>query len=166
MLSHTDEAQQARWFETQFKCTLAPVKNQRCGCARDYTIVSLLEGSPLTTEDIDEAIEFKYDYKAKTTGNLYLEYIQTFNGGSSWADSGMSLAVEQSKSIVYSVRYVGCVCHFVFTSEQMKRMLARNLRSIRTRHRSNGNNAAHWTNGYLLPIKTIPGIYLKQTEHT
>ena len=77
------EATQAKWFEAHFGCTLKSVTDQKCGCARDYKIVGLDENTELPGE-LNSFVEFKFDYKASKTGNLYLEYEQTFDFGKNY----------------------------------------------------------------------------------
>ena len=149
-----NESHQAHWFETHFKCTLKYVDNQRVGTAKDYEITAIADDSPLGVVDIGQFVEFKFDKACKKTGNLYLEYEQTFNG-STFVPSGMTLAVEQSKYIVFSVEYLGCVHHYVFTGEEMRELLTRKMRSVRTRDNANGNRDGCWTNGFLIPVKSL-----------
>ena len=157
-----DEAYQAKWFETHFKCTLKYVDNQRVGTAKDYEIVALGDDSPLGVADLGQFVEFKFDKACRKTGNLYLEYEQTF--GSTFIPSGMTLAVDQSKYIVFSVKYSGCVHYYVFTSENMRALLKRKMRSISTRPNVNGNRDGCFTNGYLLPAHTVSEF--RQIERT
>ena len=159
-----DEAYQAHWFETHFKCTLRYVDNQRVGTQKDYEIVALGPESSLPVLDIGQFVEFKFDKACKKTGNLFLEYEQTFNGGT-FIPSGMTLAVEQSKYIVFSVKYVGCVHHYVFTNADMRELLTRKMRSVSTRPNANGNRDGCSTNGFLLPVKSIP-VRFRQIERT
>ena len=159
-----DEAYQANWFERHFKCTLKYVDNQRVGTAKDYEIIALAEDSPLDIVDLGQFVEFKFDKACKKTGNLYLEYEQTFNG-STFVPSGMTLAVDQSKYIVFSVKYPGCVHHYVFTGQDMRELLTKKMRSVRTRDNANGNRDGCWTNGFLLPVKSLP-VRFRQIERT
>ena len=162
-ISFKMEAKQAHWFEAAYNCVLEYQEGQCVGCAKDYQIVKICPGSRLKDNDLHQYIEFKFDKAAAKTGNLYLEYEQTFNHGESFTRSGMSLAVEQSKYIVFSVPYVGNVQHFVFQAEDIKGFLGQNLRSIRTRAGANGNKLSSWSRGLLLPIRNVP-ISFKQIE--
>ena len=157
------EAKQAKWFEAHFGCTLTPVTDQKCGCARDYKIVGLDENTELPGE-LNSFVEFKFDYKASQTGNLYLEYEQTFDFGKKYLSSGMKLAVDQSRFIVFSVGYSDCVHHYIFTNIDMYDILTQKLRTIRTRNGANGNRPGCWTNGLLLPLKDVE--LFKQIERT
>ena len=159
-----DEAYQARWFETHFKCTLKYVENQRVGTAKDYEITAIADDSPLGVLDIGQFVEFKFDKACRKTGNLYLEYEQTFNG-STYLPSGMTLAIDQSKYIVFSVKYLGCVHHYVFTSGDMREILTRKLRSVRTRKNINGNRDGCFTNGFLMPVKSL-NVRFRRIERT
>ena len=149
-----DEAYQARWFEGHFKCKLKYVDNQRVGTAKDFEIVSVSEGSTLDSSDVGEFVEFKFDKACRKTGNLYLEYEQTFDG-TNFVPSGMTLAVCQSKYIVFSVKFVGVVHHYVFNSGVMNEILTRKMRSVFTRRNANGNRDGCFTKGYLLPAHTV-----------
>ena len=163
--SKMDEAKQAHWFEAAYNCVLEYVDGQCVGCAKDYQIVKIFPESKLKDNDLHQYIEFKHDKAAAGTGNLYLEYEQTFNHGKSFTRSGMALAVEQSKYIVFSVPYVGNVQHFVFQAEDIRGFLKQNLRSIRTRARANGNKLSSWSKGFLLPIRSVP-ISFRQIART
>jgi hypothetical protein len=149
-----DEAYQAAWFERHFKCTLRYVDNQRVGTAKDYEITAVLEGSSLDSSDVGEFVEFKFDKACKKTGNLYLEYEQTFNG-TRFIPSGMKLAINQSKYIVFSVKFVGCVHHYIFNRGDMREILTHKMRSVSTRPNANGNRDGCFTKGYLLPAHTV-----------
>ena len=157
------EERQAVWFENHFRCGLEGVQNQKVGTARDYKITHICTDSPLDTSDVGQSIEFKCDYACAKTGNLYLEYEQTFNYGTNYQPSGMVLAVDQSKYIVFSVKYAGCIHHYVFPSDAMRLLLTRKMRSVRTHPNKNGNPNGCWTNGFLLPVKSIP-VSFRQTE--
>ena len=157
------EAAQAVWFENEFRCILELVKNQRVGTGKDYKITSCLD-SLLDDSDLHQFIEFKFDKSCRKTGNLYLEYEQTFDFGVNYQPSGMILAIEQSKYIVFSVKYSGCIHHYVFTSEDMRELLTRKMRSVRTRDNANGNRDGCWTNGFLLPVKSVHKF--RRTERT
>ena len=157
------EEAQAVWFENHFRCGLEYVKNQKVGVARDYKIIHRCIDSPLQASDIQQFVEFKCDHTCAKTGNLYLEYEQTFNYGMNYQPSGMVLAVDQSAFIVFSVKYAGCIHHYVFPSDAMRLLLTRKLRSVRTHPNKNGNPNGCWTNGFLLPVKSIP-VSFRQTE--
>ena len=157
------EAGQAVWFENEFRCILEQVKNQRVGTGKDYKITSLCLDSALPKSDLNKFIEFKFDKACRKTGNLYLEYEQTFDFGVKYQPSGMILAIEQSKFIVFSVKYIGCIHHYVFTGEEMRELLKRKMRSVRTRDNANGNRDGCWTNGFLMPVKSIP-VKFRQIE--
>ena len=163
--SKMDEAKQAQWFGDAHKCVVERLAEQYVGCARDYQIVKLLPGSPLDESDLHQYIEFKFDKAAAKTSNLYLEYEQTFNHGRTFSRSGMSIAVEQSKYIVYSVPYSVNVRHYVFRAGDMKEFLKLDLRKIRTRSRANGNKMSSWSRGLLLPMNRIDARFI-QIEHT
>ena len=163
--SKMDEAKQARWFEEAYNCVLERENEQYVGCARDYQIVKICPGSRLKESDLHKYIEFKFDKAAAGTGNLYLEYAQTFNHGESFTRSGMSIAVEQSEYIVFSVPYAGNVRHYVFEAADIRGFLKQNLRSIRTRSRANGNPISSWSKGFLLPMRDIPSSLI-QIGHT
>ena len=62
---------------------------------------------------------------------------------------------DQSKYIVFSVTYSGCVHHYVFTSGDMRELLTRKLRSISTRPNVNSNRDGCFTNGFLMPVKSL-----------
>ena len=149
-----DEAYQASWFEGHFKCKLKYVENQRVGTAKDYEIIAITEGSELSSDDVGQFIEFKFDKACGKTGNLYLEYEQTFDGNI-FVPSGMTLAVCQSKYIVFSVKFINCVHHYVFNSGVMREILTRKMRSVSTRPNVNGNRDGCRTRGYLLPTYTV-----------
>ena len=168
MWSKSDEATQARWFEKHFGCVLQPVTNQRCGNARDFKIVALSEHT-LIPGCLNCYVECKYDYSAAVTGNLFLEYEQTSDNGCTFQPSGMTLAVKQSKFIMFSVKHADRIHHYVFTNTQMTCMLGRHkfhkLRRRRTPPGKNGNRPGAYTRGYLLPVKCIPA-GIRRTEHT
>ena len=156
------EVLQAKWFEAEFCCVLEPVLNQKIHTARDYKIIELRESTPLEDDVLGAYIEFKFDKSARKTGNLYLEYQQTFNYGHSYMPSGVTLACTQSRFIVFSVPYATRLDHYVFASSDMVEILQRKLRSVRTRHCINGNRPGAWSNGFLLPAKSVPSF--KRTE--
>ena len=159
----SDEARQAAFFSEHFSCTLTHVDNQQVGDAVDFRITAIDEGSSLPPEALNKGVEMKFDYRAKRSGNLYLETRQTFDYGENYQRSGMNLAVEQSFFIVFSVRFFNHVAHFVFTAPQMQEILTRPMRLVGTGDNANGNRTGCWTYGYLLPVRSIQEYKLIQT---
>ena len=155
MFNRSDEARQGAWFSEHHNCTLTPVENQQVGDARDFQITNIQPESPLPAGTEGKFVEMKFDYRAKRSGNLYLETRQTFNNGKDYQRSGMTLAVEQSAYIVFSVRYFTHVSHFVFTAAPMKDVLTRKMKEVRTGDNINGNRTGCWTYGSLLPVRTL-----------
>ena len=106
-------------------------------------------------------IEAKFDWDSIKTGNHYLEFAQTSNGGKSWIPSGFSLSADEADLWV------------VVNEEWMRTLTVDSVKKIITEHRSNlkitqtragvnFNRPGQLSKAYLIPFDLLDNYVMQK----
>ena len=99
-------------------------------------------------------IEVKFDWDSIKTGNHYLEFAQSSDGGNTWIPSGFTLSVDDADLWVV----VNNDWMRVFTIESLKQLITKNRGSLRiatTRAGVNHNRPNQFSKAYLIPYDIL-----------
>ena len=99
-------------------------------------------------------IEVKFDWDSIKTGNHYLEFAQSSDGGNTWIPSGFTLSVDDADLWVV----VNNDWMRVFTIESLKQLITKNRGSLRiatTRAGVNNNRPNQFSKAYLIPYDIL-----------
>ena len=112
-------------------------------------------GSAWDAETSDgERIEFKADISAAKTGNTFVECRYSRDGGATWRDSGIALAIEQSKWWVIQVGDSTDYRWFL-TADLQALIKLGNFVIKGIRKNINGNSEQIRCEGYIIPLETL-----------
>ena len=99
-------------------------------------------------------IEAKFDWDSIKTGNHYLEFAQTSDGGATWVPSGFSISADEADLwVVVNEEWMRTL-----TVDSVKRMITENrseLRTTRTRAGVNHNRPGQFSKAYLVPYQVL-----------
>ena len=99
-------------------------------------------------------IECKFDWDSIKTGNHYLEFAQTSDGGTTWVPSGFSISADEADLwVVVNEEWMRTL-----TVDSVKRMITENrseLRTTRTRAGVNHNRPGQFSKAYLVPYQVL-----------
>ena len=118
------------------------VEDQSKGAGYDYT-------TPDGTR-----VEAKFDWDSIKTGNHYLEFEQTSDGGETWVPSGFSLSVEEAD--LWAV--INDEWLRILQTEVLGTFVEENkhaLKTVSTRRGVNYNRAGQFSRGHLIPFGTL-----------
>ena len=104
-------------------------------------------------------IEAKFDWDSIKTGNHYLEFAQTSDGGNNWAPSGFSLSeTEADYWVVINNDWLRMI-----KTQTLRNFLVKNrnnLRITQTKAGVNFNRPGQFSKAYLIPFKLLDEIVL------
>jgi hypothetical protein len=107
-------------------------------------------------------IEAKFDWDSIKTGNHYLEYAQSSDGGKTWIPSGFSLSADDADLwVVINNDWMR-----VFTIDSLKEFITKNrsrLRITTTRAGVNYNRSNQFSKAYLIPYEILDPHALEKT---
>ena len=107
-------------------------------------------------------IEAKFDWDSIKTGNHYLEYAQSSDGGKTWIPSGFSLSADDADLwVVINNDWMR-----VFTIDSLKEFITKNrsrLRITTTRAGVNYNRSNQFSKAYLIPYEILDTHALEKT---
>ena len=107
-------------------------------------------------------IEAKFDWDSIKTGNHYLEYAQSSDGGKTWIPSGFSLSADDADLwVVINNDWMR-----VFTIDSLKEFITKNrsrLRITTTRAGVNYNRSNQFSKAYLIPYEILDPQALEKT---
>ena len=99
-------------------------------------------------------IEAKFDWDSIKTGNHYLEYAQSSDGGKTWIPSGFTLSADDADLwVVINIDWMR-----VFTIESLKQFITENRASLRiatTGAGVNHNGPNQFSKAYLIPYEIL-----------
>ncbi len=99
-------------------------------------------------------IEAKFDWDSIKTGNHYLEFAQSSDGGKTWIPSGFTLSADDADLwVVINIDWMR-----VFTIESLKQLITENRSSLRiatTRAGVNHNGPNQFSKAYLIPYEIL-----------
>ena len=102
-------------------------------------------------------IEAKFDWESEKTGNHYLEFSQTSDGGETWVPSGFSISeIEIDYWIVINNEFLR-----YFQIKVLKKFLQKNRRKfkiVQSRKNINNNRSGQFSKGYLIPFDYLDKI--------
>lgn len=108
-------------------------------------------------------IEHKADVDAIKTGNLYIEFEQTNDGGETWTDSGIRLAVNQCDIWAHEIGEQEVT--YWFDVEELYQVLQeRDFPTTWTRENVNGNRSGQRTRAYLVHLTQAAKIASEVTK--
>jgi hypothetical protein len=108
-------------------------------------------------------IEHKADVDAIKTGNLYVEFEQTNDGGETWTDSGIRLAADQCDIWAHEIGEQEVT--YWFDVEELYQVLQeRDFPTTLTRENVNGNRSGQRTRAYLIPLTQAAKIASEVTK--
>ncbi len=99
-------------------------------------------------------VEVKFDWDSIKTGNHYLEFAQSSDGGKTWIPSGFTLSADDADLWVV----INNDCMRVFTIESLKQLITEKrseLKITRTRAGINHNRPGQHSKAYLIPFETL-----------
>ena len=107
-------------------------------------------------------IKAKFDWDSIKTGNHYLEFAQSSDGGRSWIPSGFTLSADDADLwVVINNDWMR-----VFTIESLKEFITKNrsrLRITTTRAGVNYNHPNQFSKAYLIPYEILDPHALEKT---
>ena len=107
-------------------------------------------------------IEAKLDWDSIKTGNHYLEFAQSSDGGKTWIPSGFTLSADDADLwVVINNDWMR-----VFTIESLKEFITKNrsrLRITTTRAGVNYNHPNQFSKAYLIPYEILDPHALEKT---
>ena len=107
-------------------------------------------------------IEAKFDWDSIKTGNHYLEYAQSSDGGKTWIPSGFSLSADDADLwVVINNDWMR-----IFTIYSLKEFITNNrsrLRITTTRAGVNYNRSNQFSKAYLIPYEILDPHALEKT---
>ncbi len=99
-------------------------------------------------------VEAKFDWDSIKTGNHYLEFAQSSDGGKTWIPSGFTLSADDADLwVVINNEWMR-----VFSIESLKQFITENrsrLRIVTTRPGVNHNGPKQFSKGYLIPYDIL-----------
>ena len=99
-------------------------------------------------------VEAKFDWDSIKTGNHYLEFAQSSDGGKTWIPSGFTLSADDADLwVVINNDWMR-----VFTIESLKQLITENRSSLkitRTRAGVNHNRPGQLSKAYLIPFENL-----------
>lgn len=99
-------------------------------------------------------IEAKFDWDSIKTGNHYLEFAQSSDGGSTWIPSGFTISADDADLwVVINNDWMR-----VFTIDSLKQFITENRSSLkitRTRAGVNFNRPGQFSKAYLIPYDIL-----------
>ena len=99
-------------------------------------------------------VEAKFDWDSIKTGNHYLEFAQSSDGGKTWIPSGFTLSADDADLwVVINNDWMR-----VFTIESLKKLITDNRSSLkitRTRAGVNHNRPGQLSKAYLIPFENL-----------
>ena len=99
-------------------------------------------------------VEAKFDWDSIKTGNHYLEFAQSSDGGKTWIPSGFTLSADDADLwVVINNDWMR-----VFTIESLKQLITENRSSLkitRTRAGVNHNRSGQLSKAYLIPFENL-----------
>ena len=99
-------------------------------------------------------IEAKFDWDSIKTGNHYLEFAQTSNGGKTWIPSGFSLSADEANLwVVINEDWMR-----ILSIDSVKQLITENrpsLKVTRTRAGVNHNVPGQFSKAYLIPFELL-----------
>tara|TARA_B100000686_G_C16801924_1_gene986699 strand:- start:4625 stop:5113 length:489 start_codon:yes stop_codon:yes gene_type:complete len=99
-------------------------------------------------------IEVKFDWDSIKTGNHYLEFAQSSDGGKNWIPSGFTLSADDAELwVVINNDWMR-----VFTINSLKQLITKNrsrLKITTTRAGVNFNRPNQFSKAYLIPYKIL-----------
>ena len=102
-------------------------------------------------------IEAKFDWDSEKTGNHYLEFSQTSDGGKTWIPSGFSISESEIDFwIVINNEFLR-----YFQIKELKQFLQenrRNFKVVQSRKYINNNRSGQFSKGYLIPFNYLDNI--------
>lgn len=142
MLDADDDVVMARWSSIVFPgADVRRVDGQRVGSAVDYMVGST-------------RIELKRDVASAETGNIFVEFEQTFDRWRTKKPSGLSLALSQADW--YVVLAAGSRKNwFFYETPQNWLAFARSFWERDTATEKNGNKPKAFARGYVVPIRAL-----------
>ena len=125
-----------------------PNTAQRVGVGHDFTIEE--DGNTYK-------VEVKFDGMASKFNSFYVEFQQTFDGGSTWKPSGLFLS--DCDIIVFS----SLTTDYYVDAVKLTSLLANNKTFARRRTRPgvNGNRANSFSEGIIVPVTEMEKISIK-----
>ncbi len=108
-------------------------------------------------------IEVKFDWDSISTGNHYLEYAQTSDGGMKWVPSGFSISAEEADLwVIINEEWMR-----ILSISSMREMVKENrskMRIAKTRAGVNHNQAGQFSKAYLVPFEILDNYVILKTE--
>jgi len=106
-------------------------------------------------------IEAKFDWDSIKTGNHYLEFAQTSNGGKTWIPSGFSISADEADLwIVVNEEWMRTL-----TVDSVKKMITENrsnLKITQTRAGVNFNRPGQLSKAYLIPFDLLDNYVMQK----
>jgi len=106
-------------------------------------------------------IEAKFDWDSIKTGNHYLEFAQTSNGGKSWIPSGFSISADEADLwVVVNEEWMRTL-----TVDSVKKIITENrsnLKITQTRAGVNFNRPGQLSKAYLIPFDLLDNYVMQK----
>jgi hypothetical protein len=108
-------------------------------------------------------IEAKFDWDSIKTGNHYLEFAQSSDGGNTWVPSGFSISADEADLwVVINDEWLRTL-----SIDSIKELLTNNrseLRQTRTRAGVNHNRKGQFSKAYLIPFSLLDQHVMSKTS--